>query len=684
MAARTETLKNSRIILKNYARGGNNLKAAMIINSLNRINFQDKLVSIKLRHLWNNSFKTVAAKPAASDTDKIHLSWAETEKPLLGDLSAYEYSGLFYTDGLKMVRVRANLISMNTNGVTLSIPEGGEEIIARNYRRFECLDISAKISQGVNNLRGKMKDYNGVGFAIAFPPEQITTARKINTNMPINLVVTGKGVVLLEAICRIIRPSSFELGLTMIIKPVSSNIRRLKPKNFRGIRLQLVPQPYIEFDHPFIAKKISLKAIDISGAGICIEEDPATPLLMPGMLLPTAMIKFANNLKIDCKAQVLYNRSTKVGDAVQTGLLFTDMNCENQLQLSSILAQTKNARSYIGSSVDQNELWDFFFATGFVYPEKYKAMEEQQAKFKSLYSRIYRDCPDIARHAIYRDKGVIYGHLSMLRYYRRTWLIHHHAALKSSKHKAGLVVLEHLIQHINEVHHFTEAAMDYLACYFRPDNRFANRIFGGGLRSLQDPRKGSLDEFAYFHHKSNNSGVLPADWTIERSGSADFETLKSFYDEISGGLMLVGFDLTAKPTGDEAINSSYRGKNLLRERRLYSLKDEHKKLIAIFTLNFSDVGLNMSSLTNCIQVMVIDHKKAASEKILNALALLSDNFAGVVPVLLFPRSYADEHKMTYEKIYTLGVMDANYICEFLDFLTRLTKPSLRLAKDSPA
>lgn len=678
--AKTKAFRNAPSLPRDIERTGVRVKAAAVVNSLNRINFQDGHVFVKLRHIWSNSLITVAAKPEPGDGAGIQLLWDETETPLPKDISSYDYAGLYYTDGLKMIWVMAGFISMDRHFVTLMDAEGGEDLSQRNCRRYESLDISTQLSQGIISLQGTMKDYNATGFAVAVSDNQIAAVRNINTDMPVKIVLGSGEDVMLEATCRIVRKSHPDREMSLVVAPVSTNIKRFKSKECRSIRLKLRPQPIIEFTHPFLGIKTSLKALDISGGGISVEEDPANSLLMPGMVIPEMSIIFANSFKIKCRSQVIYRRLVDDDGSVRVGLAFTRMTCENQVELASLLSQAKNDRSYIGAIVDQEKLWDFFFETGFVYPKKYLSMEEQKGEFKALYSRLYDGCPDIARHQIYRDKGVICGHLSMLRYYRRTWLLHHHAAVKSSEHKAGLVVLEHLIQHINEVHHFPEAAMEYLACYFRPNNRFANRMFGGGLRSLQDPQKASLDEFAYFHHDDSKGQELPSDWTITRTSSDDFEILKSFYNEISGGLMLIGLDMEGKAQDDEEINATYSGKGFLRKRKIYSLKDNDGHLVAIFTLNFSDVGLNMSSLTDCIQVMVIDREKAGSDKILSALDILGDNFEGKAPVLMFPKAYADDNGLAYENVYTLGVMDSNYISEWLGFLGELIKPSLRLAK----
>ncbi len=660
---------------------GRQVKAAGVINSINRINFHGGHVFVRLRHIWNNSFITVAAKPAPGEGAGIQLSWDEAERALSKDLYLYDYCGVFYTDGLKMVWLKAGLIAMDTSGLTLAAPQGGDEVNERKNRRYPCLEIATRLAQGPISLRGVMKDYSAAAFAVIVAAEQQAVVREINVDMPVNIVLADGDEVLLAATCRIVRTLITDKDITIVLAPVAKNISRFKPKKYRGIRQNLRPQPSIEFNHPFSGKKVSLKAVDISGSGISVEEDSTDSLLMAGMIIPAMAITFAKSFQIQCRTQVLYNRCPGEEKSVQAGLVFTEMDGENQLQLASILFQAKNERSYVGTDVDQDELWDFFFETGFIYPNKYKAIEAQKGKFKALYSRLYKGCPDIARHIIYRDKGVINGHVSMFRYYRKTWILHHHAAIRSSQHKAGLVVMDHILQHINEVHHFADAAMNYIACYFQPNNRFAKRVFGGAAGFLQDPRKSSLDEFAYFHHVvSGAEEALPDGWVLANCDREDFAKLNSYYNETSGGLMLESLDLEKEGQDEAEINCRYRERGLKRERKFYSLKNKAGRLEAMFILNFSDAGLNMSSLTDCIQVMVIDQEKVGSDQIESGLDILGVHYGGEVPVLLFPRRYADDNGLAYEKVYTLGILNLHHMSKFLGFMASLTTSPLRLAK----
>ena len=115
------------------------------------------------------------------------------------------------------------------------------------------------------------------------------------------------------------------------------------------------------------------------------------------------------------------------------------------------------------------------------------AIQKNKKQIKETYAKIYTRNPHIARHFIYQDKGTIFGHMAMLRFYESAWMIHHHAARKSALNKAGLIVLDQIGRMINDSHRLYSLHMDYMMCYFRPDNKFPNRVFGGAARNINDP-----------------------------------------------------------------------------------------------------------------------------------------------------------------------------------------------------
>ena len=119
---------------------------------------------------------------------------------------------------------------------------------------------------------------------------------------------------------------------------------------------------------------VSLKVVDLSGSGFSVEEDEKVALLLPGMIVPELELFFADSYTSKCKAQVVYRKICDDEDKgvwVKCGLAILDMSVDDNVRLLSLLHQAHDKRFYLCSTVDLDELWHFFFETGFIYPEKY-------------------------------------------------------------------------------------------------------------------------------------------------------------------------------------------------------------------------------------------------------------------------------------------------------------------------
>jgi hypothetical protein len=241
--------------------------------------------------------------------------------------------------------------------------------------------------------------------------------------------------------------------------------------------------------------------------------------------------------------------------------------------------------------------------------------------------------------------------------------------------KVGLNVLNQVGRFINDSHNLYSAHMHFVFCYFRPDNKFPDRIFGGLARSLKNPKGCSLDTFAYFHFQRpfQRQEHLPALWELTEIHPDDLRELTSFYGQESGGLMLDALDLTPDVADREQLSREYHKLNLKRESRLYALK-KNDSLKAVIMVDVSEVGLNMSNLTNCTKVIVLDSDDFPRDVLTGMLARVSENYEeGAMPVLLYPVTYAESQSILYEKLYTLWVQNMQYTDHYFDYLKGLIK-----------
>jgi hypothetical protein len=220
--------------------------------------------------------------------------------------------------------------------------------------------------------------------------------------------------------------------------------------------------------------------------------------------------------------------------------------------------------------------------------------------------------------------------------------------------------------------------MDYVFCFYRPENKLPNLVFGKAATFVNDPQKCSVDEFAYGHFHSVTSMAedlkdLPQGWTLSPAQSEDREIFKTFYVQTAGGLMTEAFDLVCEDDRFDRLAEEYHAIGFQRERRLVALKQDGR-LKVFFEINLSDIGLNLSGLTNCIRLFVIDRQNLEREILIAALNHLTKAFnVDEVPVLVFPADATEISPVSIERHYLLWIYDLRHTDRYFAFTNRFVR-----------
>jgi hypothetical protein len=573
-------------------------------------------------------------------------------------------------------------VAPKNKGISFLLPDTCWEINSRRLYRHHCEDIEARLIQNGTIFQGVLIDFCAVAFRVELVTSPPQTFDWLNPELPVTLLLSNNNETLYSRECRIIRQTGEQRKRTYVLDFSQEEVKRFPPKKFRSGRHQPFPSPNLCFHHPLAGKPVNLKIVSLSGSGFAVEENEHLSVMLPGMMIPNASLSFANSLKISCRAQVIYRLvdGEKHGKSVvRVGVAILDMNIKDHRMLLGLLHQIDDENTYVNNDVDLDALWDFFFETGFIYPQKYAYLQTRKEQLKETYRKIYTEHPDIARHFIYQENGNILGHVAMLRFQNNAWMIHHHAARKSAHARAGLMVLNQIGRFTNDSHSLHSFHMNYLFCFFRPENRFPQRVFGGAVKSINDLKGCSLDSFAYFHYSRLQSEArrLPEPWTLVETVPADLLELKGSYDFESGGLMLQALDLEPEMIDLSELSSEYERIGLTRTRRLFSLKKDGQ-LKAVMVMNMSDIGLNMSDLTNCIHIMIVDQTDLPREILDLAMFQLSIIFASEeITILLFPCSYLEAQGIPSEKTYNLWVLNTQYSDPYFEHIQKLIKIATR-------
>ena len=640
-----------------------------LTNTINHIHFTEGVVRVLLHHSEYNESLLLNAHPQPSIGKTVTCTWQDKDFSGL-DLETLEFKYLIVDDGRSVIMVPAILKETNSERFVLELPEEGYALGQRQAKRYPCRDVKAELIQNGFHAEGDLMDFSPVGFRIRVRSDSSCSFRWFNTEDAAVIHLRSDGKILFSGACRMIRQRGHSVEREIVFSPLNGEIRRFKKKHIRNVRQKLAPAPSLSFFHPFLAKRVQFEVEDISTSGFSVKEAADERVLLPGMIIPEVILGFAGFLKVKCSAQVIYCKPCEANE-VRCGLAILDMDIQAYSSLTHILTSAMDPHAYVSTEVDMDALWEFFFETGFLYPKKYRLIQPQRAQFKETYKKLYQGNPGIARHFTYQRNGRIFGHISMVRAYDRAWMIHHHAAKVMESKRTGFMVLKQIMHYLNDMHRLPSACMDYTICYFRPENKFPDRVFGGFARELKNPRGCSLDLFAYLPYTRLSLGnKLPDGWTLSESSGRDMWEFEHFYMSHSGGLLLDAMGVRHGETRSESLEKIYQEMGLTRNFQTYSLKSGGK-LHALLIVNHSDLGFNLSELLNGIKVLVANSKALPWTVLSTAISQLAGEFEMErVPVLFYPTSYVEENEIPFEKQYQMWVLNVQHGNEYLEYMQK--------------
>ncbi len=648
-----------------------------LINALNYVHFQDETVILRFRHSRYNTLLPVAALPQPCSGDSITCKWKNPGAQLQSKLANYEFVDLRLTDGKNLLFAQPKVNIIQPEYITLTLSESCFEQKVRKVRRHRCNNIPVDVIQSGIKFQGSLVDFSSLSFSIEIlekPPASTFKLLNPEANVIIMIFSCFGGEILYSGNCRIIKHANSQKKRILALEALEQTIQRYKPRNYRSQRQKIHTSPNIVFTHPLTGKLINLEVSNLSAGGFLVEESFEDSVLVPGMILPEVSIELAGDLTISCKAQVIHRSLAKDDNnqlLARSGIAAIDMDMNDQLRLSSLLHHAKDQKSYVSTRVDLDELWRFFFETGFIYPSKYALMQTKKEQFKETFKKLYAN-PHIARHYIHQERGRIQAHMTTLRVYEHTWINQHHAS-RSHYNRAGLEVMNQSYRNFNDFHLFYATQMSFIIGYYRPENRFSDQIYNGCIKAVNDPNKCSIYSFGYFYfNKSFVPGELIREGLqLRETVEDDLGELAQFCERFSSGLMLSALDLEPHMLYAHGLNDEYKKIGFHRERHLFTLK-KGREVKAIFVVMVSDAGLNMSEVTNCIHVFVLDSDNVTPATINSVLSALSKFYAEEsIPVLLFPAHYGQNNKDLFQKRYNLCIFDLQYLDDYLKFMDNL-------------
>lgn len=636
-----------------------------LTNTINYIHFLGGHIFVLLRHPLYEEGILVKAHPEPCLGEELTCHWDKTYAGY--NLERYHFQYLIISHDQSFIAVPARLLSADSDGITLQLPEHSHVISKRQYPRFACRDVKAELWQNGFQAEGELIDFSPQAFRIRVQPAPPSSFHWFNYEAPSTIRLSNGKDIFFSGNCSCIHQKQNGRSREIVLAPTQEQIKRFHARVLRNPRRQPATPLYAIFEHPFVKKKVQREIFDISTSGFSICEKTDEGVLMPGMIIPDTNIAYAGILKIRCKTQVIYRKEEDA--RVRFGMAILDMDLTNYNSLTQLLNNISGAGRGMTNEIDLDELWELFFDTDFIYPGKYKHIQAFREDFQETYRKLYEDAPEIAKHFSYQKNGRIYSHISMLRAYERAWMIHHHAARAMGGRHTGFIVLKQLIYYLNDVRRLPSANMDYVLCYFRPENKFTDRLYTGFAKEQGNPRLCSLDLFSYLTYRTENrTAPLLGGWSLRECSASDLWEWEQFYKHHSGGLLGDVLNL-GRRYHEEHLEKAYAKMGFTRKWKAFALKSVGD-LKAVVIAEESDAAINLSDLLNGFKVLVMD-PNIPPEIIFAAVGELAKNHpVESVPFMIYPTDYAQNQGLNCEKQYYLWILDLQHGNEYLKYLGR--------------
>ncbi|HPR51836.1 MAG TPA: hypothetical protein PLU81_08620 [Deltaproteobacteria bacterium] len=644
-----------------------NLKQKTFLNSVNHVHFMCGQIFANIVHTVTNQEYLIRVTPEPCRGTEITCALPENIPCGTNEL---ELKTLLIDDGKIISVMPVETISLNSSSFKARIQEKGYIFSERNGKRFRCSFVTATIKQEENVIEGILDDFNPNGLKIVPNDSFETWIVKIDLSKNLNIDLYRQEQCVFSGPCRCIRKE--DEGNAVILEPLNIEWSIYKGiyigKKNRNPRLNLVPSPKITFDHPFIRNRVTYDISDITSSGFSIHERIDQSFLMPGMIIKDMDIVHAGEITLRCDAQIVYAKK-RDNRTLRFGFAILDIEVKTYNRLFNILSNAEDPNAQISYEVEMNALWDFFFESGFFYPEKYLCISRYKEEFKNTYEKLYHNCQEIFASITYQENGKIYGHVSLIKAYEKTWMVHHLAAKHMGRKRTGLFVLNQILNYLDGFYRMPSIGMKYLIFYFRPENKFPDFFFGDACRSYNQPTRCSMDIFAHLTlDLLPQTSDMPDGWSIRISSPEDIEEMKKSYEQISGGLMIDAFCLDTEDCEEKSLETVYAEKGLNRKYNCHTLicNDERK---AYLIADHSNKGINLSELLNSVKVFVPDAESVPWNVMHHAISKCGHDYGTKnITLHVFPCEYLDSVGVNYEKRYNMWVLDVRYIDQIIDYI----------------
>ncbi len=406
-----------------------------------------------------------------------------------------------------------------------------------------------------------------------------------------------------------------------------------------------------------------------------------------GLILNDVYINISpNNLKLKACIKITYCTPEKDSDGKRLVVLgkFLGMSIDLIKAVNHLKDNLIDLRLVEAKREDFEQLMEFFFESGFIYSAKRKLLQKYASSVKRTNLKLLESNGPIVKKVIFKDNREIKGHISAIRFFDRTWLIHHMTTHNSPGTAIARAILTSISNFFLDPVANRKVDTKFVTCYFQPTNLYPEMVFGEFKRIVANPDICDMTDLDVCILAADEIPKIKKEKIKIKCREAQAEDLLQLERLLvaQGHYFLIRIEgLTHESMTKLEISKEYEKIGLYRKRRVFVARHSENGEEIYAVCNYSSAGCNLSELTNSFRFYYEDKKNKFTADLINALSrhvLASYQETEMpAPVLLL-----GDHQLLpdlFKKIrrYRYWFLDAAYI----DLFMSITETNLSNAKE---
>ncbi|MCP3141253.1 hypothetical protein LXT23_28395 [Pyxidicoccus sp. QH1ED-7-1] len=377
----------------------------------------------------------------------------------------------------------------------------------------------------------------------------------------------------------------------------------------------------VSFSSPFTGEALYRPLLDLHTGGFAFPFDAGHEVFPPGLVLDEVTLHLPDGTRSRCRAQVqdtgqLTDDGAGMGRPRRCGVRILELAPEARTAILDAFIKARCSDARDGSELAFSDIWDLFRAAEVRFPDYPFHDDGIHDALLAGHQKLGNGTHGLSKTIVYQRDGRLYGHISGLRIYSRTWLSQH-LVVRPGYHRHESISQELVALAADYAESLED--VEYLRALWRCRNRWTSRIYGAIASRLERPGLSCLHAFTPCRLPVDAALPPPrADLRVRPAGTSDLRWLEQYLRETQDVVRLRSSDLVEGEMSLGTLGGRYTDAGLRRARSIAMVEGRNGPQ-GFVLMEDSSPGLFWAEWYNAFSLVMVEADAAEADAVRHAL-----------------------------------------------------------------